>query len=433
MQIKNCRLCKSENIEMFLDLGLQPPSDAFIEKYQIHEPRTIYPLQVFLCKDCGLHQIGYNVDPGVLYADGKYPYETGATDYYHKFAKEVFDDKELELKKDDLVIDIGSNIGVLLQGFKNCGMKVLGVDPARNITDIANKNGITSVADFFDGDSNALMNFIFQAHGQASLITATNSFMHIPNLDGVMKGINRLLKKDGYFVFENPWYLETVKQNAFDQHYFEHYNYLTLKPFAKYLFKFGFTVVKVVKSHIHTGSLRVFVKRTTEVEFVDSSFDSILKEESNFGLHTIERMNKFSSDVKNIRDEFVWTLNSIKRSGKSIALMSCPAKSSTLLNYCKIGTEIIDFGTEKSELKIGKLCPGSNIEIFGDNELLNRQPDYVLLGAWNFAKNIISRNMEYIKRGGNVIIPLPHPTIINSNTIKLLGNANELVDTKLGK
>lgn len=405
-----CRLCSSKDLHKFLDLGLQPPSDQFLNKKKTNNDIIFYPLSVNTCKTCGFKQLTHVVDPKILYQQD-YPYESSLTksglDHFYEFALSV--KNQFKLKSDDLVIDIGSNVGVLLDSFKSLGMKVLGVDPAKNICKIANKRGIKTLNSFFDSN---ICDFIKKEHGKAKVITGTNVFAHIDNLSELFKNVKKILdKKDGIFIIEVPHFLNLLKDLEFDTIYHEHLSYITIQPLIKFLKKKNLKIFKVEKKDIHGGSIRIFISYMNSFE-TDKSVNIILKQEKKADLNNLKVLNNFSENVKKSRFNLIALMSKLKLKKKKIIALSTPAKGMTLLNYCKLDKDFISFATEKSKLKIGKFTPGGNIPIYGDKRILREKPDYAIILAWNFAKEIISNNKLFLKNGGKFIIPIPNIKII---------------------
>lgn len=405
-----CRMCQSRNLHKFLDLGFTPPADQFRRKDQLAEPETHYPLEVYMCEDCGLAQLGYVVSPEILYRND-YPYESSITkaghEHWGKFAKRVV--QSLDLKKDDLVVDIGSNVGVLLEAFKNEGMRIQGVDPAANIVMLAHERGIDTICDFFNSET---VEKITTEKGKASAVTATNVFAHVDDVYALMDDISVLLKNDGVFIFEAPYFVNLLKHVEYDTIYHEHLSYLSVKPLVSFFKKFKMEIFNIEQVDIHGGSFRVYIDRIG-VRKVSDVVSKMLKEEDDMRIYSKEVLSDFAQKVENNRSELSWMLQTIKQKGQRIAGVSAPAKGMTLLNYCRIGNETLDFITEKSTLKIGRFTPGMHIPVQPDSYLLEKKPDYALLLAWNFSKEIIANLDEYRKQGGKFIIPIPSPKIVN--------------------
>ena len=406
----NCRLCNSEDLYPFLDLGLQPPSDQFRTNSQINDSVIFYPLDVNICEDCGFVQLGYVVPPEILYQDN-YPYESSTTQmgqkHYSDFAESVVN--TFNLGGNDLVVDIGSNVGVLLDGFKNQGLRVQGIDPAGNICEIAELRGIPTINAFF-GETSAKQ--VLDSHGMASVITGTNVFAHVDDLNAFMRAVELLLdSKRGVFVIEAPHFLHLIESLEYDTIYHEHLSYISVEPLISFFQKFDMEIINVEEKDIHGGSIRIFVSHIGNYP-VHDSVGEVLNAENIAGLRDKKVLNCFSKNVVDNKQKLQLLMAKLKADGKSIVAVSAPAKGMTLLNYCKIDKETIDYVTEKSALKIGLNTPGGLIPVYSDDKLLEDAPDYALLLAWNFATEIMNNNKEYIKRGGKFIIPIPTPKII---------------------
>jgi 2-polyprenyl-3-methyl-5-hydroxy-6-metoxy-1,4-benzoquinol methylase len=407
--LKNCRVCKSDALYKFLDLGHTTPADEFRRADELEEPIPQFPLNAVICESCGFVQLDYVVDGAYLFQK-EYPYESSVTEtgrkHYFDFAKSIID--YLGLDNDELVIDVGSNVGVLLEGFKNNGMKVLGIDPAPNIVEKANKRGIDTMCRFF-GEASAKE--AFEKKGAASVITGTNVFAHIDDLDDVMRGVKTLLNDKGVFIFESPHLLTLYSNLEYDTIYHEHLSYISISPLVDFFAKFGMEIIKVEKTNIHGGSIRVFIGFIGNNE-IDPSVNLVLEEEESAGLKKIENWTNFADRVEQQRQSLLALIRKLKSEGKTIVGLSAPAKGMTLLSHCKIGRETLEYITEKSELKMGKYAPVDKIPIVSDDRLIQDKPDYALLLAWNFSKEIIKNLDEYRKGGGKFIIPIPEPRII---------------------
>ena len=405
-----CRMCESHQLFEFLNLGSTPPADEFKTVEQLNQPDTYYPLQVWMCEECGLAQLGYVVPPEILYQND-YPYESSTTqagrDHWASFAESVV--SELGLEPDQLAVDIGSNVGVLLEAFKNKGMRVHGVDPAPNIVERAMERGIDTSCAFFGMDS---ARNIIDAKGKASVITGTNVFAHIDDLAAFAQAVQVLLADDGVLIIEAPYFANLVAYGEYDTVYHEHLSYISVRPVRKFFQRFGMEVFDVQPMEIHGGSLRIFVNRTGQ-RTVNSEVARLLAHEEETGLHTPETLSTFTEAVEQNRKDLLALLHGLKIEGNTIVGVSAPAKGMTLLNYCRLGKEVLEFVTEKSPLKIGRFTPGGHIPVMPDEELLRVQPDYALLLAWNFADEIMLNLDEYRSRGGRFIIPIPTPQIMD--------------------
>jgi len=406
-----CRLCESKDLFKFLDLGHHPPSDQFRTAEQIQQPVTFYPLDVYKCNGCGFVQLGYVVPPEILYQDN-YPYESSTTEtgrsHFRAFANAVVN--EFGFNKSDLAVDIGSNVGVLLDGFLENGLRIVGVDPAPNICEIARGRGVPTVNDFFGMNA---VEQILPEHGRASVITGTNVFAHVDDLHAFMNAVQKLLDpKRGVFVIEAPHLVHLLNNLEFDTIYHEHLSYVSVKPLMPFFKKFGMEIINVEQKDIHGGSIRVFVSGIGNYS-VRTGVADVLAMEAVEKVEDHSALLQFAKAVAHNKSELNFLLHQLKKDGKRIVAVSAPAKGMTLLNYCKIDRELLDFVTEKSRLKIGKFTPGGHIPVTTDSKLLEEMPDYALLLAWNFSKEIMRNNREYMEKGGKFIIPVPSPRIVS--------------------
>ena len=408
--VTRCRICGSNNLFEFLDLGFTPPADQFLREDQLREPETHYPLTVLMCEDCSLAQLIYVVPGEVLYRRD-YPYESSMTQsgqlHWDEFAETVC--KSYGIGEGNLVVDIGSNVGVLLGSFAKQGATTLGIDPASNIVRIAEKRGIETWDEFF---SPRIAKKAVKEKGNASVITATNVFAHIDDLKSFMEAVDILLSKNGFFIFEAPYFGNLVNFLEYDTIYHEHLSYLLLEPIIKLANRFGMEVSDVLERDIHGGSFRVFISRIGERQ-INERVANFLQREKDSKWSCPDTLNDFSQKVRENREELTSLLNSLKSSGKKVAAVSAPAKGMTLLNYSRIGPDTLDFVTEKSTLKIGRYCPGVHIPVLDDDALISNQIDYALLLAWNFSEEIMNNLKEFSEGGGKFIIPIPHPKILD--------------------
>ena len=411
MILKECRLCESKNLFKFLDLGSQPPSDQFKEKAELNKSTIYYPLQVFSCNSCGFKQLNYVVDPKILYQQN-YPYESSLTNevkkHFSEFALSTI--QEYKLKKNDLVVDIGSNTGVLLSAFKKNKLKIMGIDPASNMCKIAIKRGIPTINNFFNKDS---VHKIITKYGKAKVITGTNVFAHVNDLRLFVKNIKNLMhNKKGIFVIEVPHFLHMIKYLEYDTVYHEHLSYISVIPLVSFLKKFNLEIVDIQQRNIHGGSIRIFISGIGNYN-IKKSVTKICKMENRAKLNSKKVLINFQKKVIQNRIQLTALLTKLKKMGKKIIVLSAPAKGMTLLNYCKIDNDFVDYATEKSSLKQNLYTPGGNIPVYSDVKILKSKPDYALLLAWNFSKEIINNNIQYLKRGGKFIIPIPNVKIIS--------------------
>lgn len=397
MKKNSCRLCQRTDLVMFLDLGFHPHSDQF--RKDVEGEEVYYPLRLVQCQNCQFVQLDYVVDPEVLYTKD-YLYESSITKTAGKHWEEFVDSVLKNVVDAKTVVDIGSNDGTLLSKFKERGLTVQGIDPCPEVVKIANDRGIPTIEDFFNKRS------VDKVGKKIDLITGSNVFAHIDDLDDVMVNVKSLLSDNGVFIFESPYLGEFLKGLEYDTVYHQHLSYLALKPLKTFFAKHGMEVWNVETSDIHGGCFRCYISKIGE-RTISPSVDELANKED-FNLNVLKT---FAKQVELHRLELMTTLYDLKKQGKTIGIVSAPAKGMSLMNYCKIDKALVDFITEKSKLKIGRYTPGSHIKIEPDAVLTERQPDYALLLAWNFAKEIIKNNPDY---KGTWIVPLP--------TIQLIKN-----------
>jgi len=403
-------MCHGSNLELYLDLGLTPLADEFRASNKAASLAQVsYPLEVVVCMDCGLSQLSTVVAPEVLYQND-YPYESSTTaagrQHFARFARDVVDG--YSVRPDELAVDVGSNVGVLVRGFIDAGTRGLGVEPAPNIARIAKDNGIETICESFSIET---ARSVLASHGKARIITGTNVFAHVDDLDGFMSAIDTLLTPDGLLIIEAPHFLQLAQQLEYDTIYHEHLSYLAVKPLLGFFRRHDFELIDVVPEGIHGGSFRLFVGRPGRYQ-ISQRVAETLRLENEEGICNLDRLRLFSSAVAAHRIELMTLIYDLKRAGKSIAGVSAPAKGMTLINYCGIGPGILDFVTEQSPLKIGRFTPGGRVPVLPDSALTERGVDYGLLLAWNFANEIMANLAGFKAAGGRFIIPIPHPRVV---------------------
>lgn len=389
-------MCASKNLKQWLDLGLHPHSDHF---HKEKEAEMFYPLGVSVCEDCGLNQLTYIVAKEELYLKD-YLYESSitktASDHWTEFAETVC--TKVGLDENSLVVDIGSNDGTLLTKFQAKGHRVLGIDPTPEATQIAIDRGVPTIQKFFTKEA-------IEGLDRAELIVGTNVFAHVHDLNTFMEDVNALLKPEGVFVFESPYFGEFLKGLEYDTVYHQHLSYLSLKPLVKFLEPHGMEVFDVELHELHGGVFRVYIARKGERK-VQDSVQAVLDGET----WTMAQLDDFAEKTRENRNILASLIDGLNAEGKTVAVVSTPAKGNTLLNYTGIG-RFIDFATDKSKLKQGRFTPGTQIPVFSDDELIKRQPDFALVLAWNFFPEITA-NVRKAGFKGKFIRPLPQVEIL---------------------
>lgn len=403
-----CRVCDGTNMVKFLSLCRMPPVNAFIKKEELHKPEVSYPLDVYFCKDCSTVQLLDIVSPDILFKE--YYYVTGANAPMVKHFGEMVDDvlSRFSFGKDSLIVDIGSNDGTLLSGFAKKGYSnILGIEPATNIAKIANDSGIRTIDEFFNQET---AKKALSEYGAANVITATNVFGHVDDLNGFVDGIERFLSENGVFVIEVPYVLELIKKLEFDTIYHEHLSYFSLTSLANLFKRHNMEVVDVEKMDVHGGSIRVFVQKSGTKQ--SSRVAEFLMQEEGFGIGNIELYKKFSKDVESLKEKIVNLLTRLKNQGFRVSGYGASAKGNVLLNYCKIGPDVIEYISDTTPLKQGRYTPGMHIPVVSEEYFHKNRPEYSIILAWNYADIILKKENEFRKNGGKFILPIPEPEIV---------------------
>lgn len=399
-----CQICASEKIVKILDLGSHPPPLNFLEEGTEKNEKT-FPLEIYFCKECNLVQLSNSIDPDIMFKT--YTYTSGVSiafkEHLEKFANYL--KQRFRLDSKDLVVDIGSNDGTFLE-FIGKHSRVLGVEPS-NVHEIAKRKNIETINDFF---SEKIGKEILDKYGKAKIITALNVFAHVNNLNSFMKGIKNILKSDGVFITESQYLMDIIEKLEYDTIYHEHLRYYGLKQLKKLFDIYDMEIFDAEKIPAQGGSIRVFASFRGEYD-QKPSIQKILSEEEAYNLHDIETIKNFAHRVQENKNQLRETLLKIKKQGNSIGAISAPARSSTILNFCNINSSILDFVSEKSPLKIGKVTPGMHIKVVDDDELIKKQPSYALLLSWHL-KNSIVPKIRKSGYKGKIIVPLPKVEVI---------------------
>lgn len=412
----DCRLCYAPTKVVF-ELTQTPPANELVTKEFVSSGKIqdTFSLPISVCSKCGHVQLSTVVNPERLFRH--YVYTSGISpvfvEHFKNYAKDVI--KNFWLKPNDLVVEIGSNDGTLLKNFKDSGMNVVGVDPARNIAKLAEeKNGVRTIAEFFNQE---IANSIKEGYGKAKLIIANNVFAHSDVLDGITSGISDLLDEDGVFIFEVSYLPDFLKGGYFDQIYHEHLSYHHLSPLVSFFQKFGLKLFDAHRVDTQGGSIRGFVGKPNKE--VSNRLLALINEEEKLGLKTylnsyddgILPLVRFSERVDLLKQELKDMLIVLKAEGKKIVGFGAPAKCVTLMHHFGFGPDILDFIVDESPLKHGLFTPGKHVEILPVSALYEQKSDYCVILVWNFANNIIERHKEYLKSGGKFIVPIPEVKI----------------------
>ena len=407
-QTFSCRSCGSTSLEKVIDLGLQPLANNLLRPENLGQPEPRFPLDVWVCSQCWLMQISHIVPPVTLFSE--YVYFSSFSDQMLRHAREASLRyiEEKKLGADSFVIEVASNDGYLLKNFVQAGVPCLGFEPAANIAEVARKNGVDTHCEFFGTES---ASGVKATRGGADLILGNNVFAHAPDTNDFVKGLATLLKPDGWIVLEFPYGADMIDKVEFDTIYHEHVFYFTLLPLIPLFERHGLEIFHVERIAIHGGSLRVFAAHRG-VETVRDSVVARVADEVYHGVNNPAYYQRFSERAEKVRADLIVFLEEQKTAGKRVAAYGASAKGSTLVNYVGEAAGSLEFMADRSTYKHGLLSPGLHIPILPAESLAEKQPDYAVLLAWNFAEEIMKQQSAYAEKGGRFVIPLPELRIV---------------------
>jgi SAM-dependent methyltransferase len=411
--IRECRSCGHDHLVPVLSLGRMPLANAFLAPEQIGQPEETYPLDLVFCPACTLVQLTEVLPPEKLFRE--YLYLSSFSDTALRNAALLTErmTTSCRLGPGSLVVEIASNDGYLLQYYRDRGIPVLGVEPALNVARVAEARGVRTLREFF-GEPLARQ---LSADGkQADVIHAHNVLAHVADLNGVVAGLRTLLKPDGVAVVEVPYLKDLIDHVEFDTIYHEHLCYFSLTALHHLFRRHKVALADIERISVHGGSLRVFVEHEDDRASANGrsspSVRRLLEEEAVWGVRRTAFYHEFVAKVKALRDELLTLLRQLRARGHRLAAYGASAKGTTLLNYLGVGCETLDFVVDRSTVKQGRYTPGTHLPIFAPDMLLEAQPDYVLLLAWNWADEILAQQAEYRRGGGRFIIPIPKIQVV---------------------
>ncbi|HEY2812816.1 MAG TPA: class I SAM-dependent methyltransferase [Acidimicrobiales bacterium] len=402
-----CRGCGGHDLVRVLDLGETPLANALLTNDALDAPEARFPLDLAICPACSLVQITTSVPPERLFADYAYfsSYVPGVVANAEELAKQVLEERQLG--PDNLVMEIASNDGYLLRHYVDAGVPVLGIDPAANIAEVAEQNGVPTVCDFF-GDAVATR---LRAEGRrADVIHANNVLAHVPDPNGVVRGIELVLADNGVAIIETPYVRDLVEDVEFDTIYHEHLFYYSLTSLQHLFERNGLELVEVSHIPIHGGSLRVTAGLAGRAQ-PSAAVTQLLADEAAIGLTAAPYYQDFAARVDRLCESLRALVQDLHADGKRVACYGAAAKGATMLNTLKLPAEVFDFVVDRSPVKQGRYMPGVHLEIVSPERLLESMPDYLLLLAWNFAEEIMEQQAEYARKGGRFIVPVPEPVV----------------------
>ena len=408
MSVTTCRACAHGPLSPVLSLGSTPLANRLPSESEPADEEPRYPLDLGYCPSCSLLQIMHTVPPADLFSD--YVYFSSFSDsmlaHAHALASRV--QSERRLGGGDLVIEVASNDGYLLQYYKELGVNVLGIEPALNIARAARERGIPTIAEFFGRE---LAERLASEGKRASVVHANNVMAHVPDINAFATGLQLVLADDGIALIEVPYVREMIERCEFDTIYHEHVFYFSLTALRALFARHELSVVDVEVIPLHGGSLLLRIARSTQAA-ATPRVRAMLEEEERLGMTSYAYYEGFSRRVQALREELRSVLLGFKARGARLAAYGAAAKGSTLLNYAGIGRETLDFVVDRSPHKQGRFMPGVRVPIRAPSALVDEKPDYVLLLTWNFKDEILAQQDAYRRAGGKFIIPVPSVSVV---------------------
>jgi SAM-dependent methyltransferase len=404
-----CRLCGRALRRTFVDLGMSPLCESFLDAAELNAMEPFYPLHVRICDDCLLAQLETYVPAAEIFG-GDYAYFSAFSDSWVEHARvyaEAMIDR-LDLSGGSLVVELASNDGYLLQHFVRRGIPSLGIDPAGNVAEAARGRGVETVVDFFGAD---LAERLVAERGHADLVVANNVLAHVPDVNDFVEGIRTLLSPDGVATIEVPHLVRLIEGLQFDTIYHEHYSYFSFHTLVRLFREHALQVFDVQELPSHGGSLRVFVHHDGEAQ-PENAVAELLEGEQEGGYDSPEGYDGFGERVAETKRRLLELLIALRADGKRIAGYGAPGKGNTLLNYCGIRTDFLDYTVDRNPGKHGKFLPGTHIPVHPPERLAETRPDYVLVLPWNLKREIATQ-LEYVREwGARLIVPIPDPEVL---------------------
>jgi len=408
---KTCRFCGTLLSYTFCDLGMSPLSNSYLNREQLQNMEPFYPLHAYVCDSCFLVQLEEFESPLEIFSD--YAYFSSYSESWLAHAKnyvEIMIDR-FGFDEHSLVIELASNDGYLLQYFAENGVPVLGIEPAANVAQIAEEKGISTLVKFFGKETAAEM---AGDNKKPDLLLGNNVLAHVPDINDFVGGMKIVLAENGIITMEFPHLLQLIRHNQFDTIYHEHFSYLSLYTVNKIFAAHGLRIFDVEELTTHGGSIRIFACHDNNEQLQDTdNVERLLKKEITAGICGLKTYTDFSASVEECKRSLLEFLIQAKRKEKCIVGYGAPAKGNTLLNYCGIRTDFIDYTVDRSPHKQGKFLPGTHIPIYGPEKIEETKPDFVLILPWNL-RDEIEEQMSFIRKwGGKFITPIPTVEVID--------------------
>jgi len=401
----HCRFCNQPLRHTFVDLGLSPLCESYVAQNQLSSPESFYPLHCFVCEKCFLVQLPEHVSASAIFEE--YAYFSSYSDSWLAHARDYVEaiTPRLDLEQKSLVVELASNDGYLLQYFKARGIPVLGIEPARNIARVAVEKGIPTIAAFF---GRRLARELANGGQQANLLLGNNVLAHVPDINDFVAGMKLLLHPLGVITMEFPHLIRLIEENQFDTIYHEHFSYLSFTTVERIFTAHGLTLFDVEQLPTHGGSLRIYARHSEDDSRpITEDVKALRMLEADWGIDRIECYGAFSRKVEATKRDILRFLIEARDNGRSIVGYGAPGKGNTLLNYCGIRTDLLDYTVDRNPYKQGKFTPGMRIPIFPPERIRETKPDFILILPWNLKEEIIAQNSFIREWGGQFVVPIP--------------------------
>ena len=404
MSVLACRFCSTPLGHTFADLGMSPLANSYVKAEDLHRAERFYPLHARVCSRCFLVQLPEFESPEEIFSDYAYfsSFSDSWLDHARRFAEAAIE--RFDLGRDSRVIEIASNDGYLLQYFQEHGIPVLGIEPAKNVARAAQKRGIESLTEFFDS---GLARRLANGDRGADLLVGWNVFAHTPHLNDFAAGLEIALAPGGVVVLEFPHLLKLIDHNQFDTIYHEHFSYFSFTTAREVLAGHGLEVFDVEEMPTHGGSLRLFAGRRQDGRTISERARALHSLEESRGLRTVAPYLAFGEHVRSTKRRLLEFLLEAKAAGRSIVGYGAPAKGNTLLNYCGLRTDFLDYTVDRSPHKQGCYLPGTHVPIHSPDRIRETRPDYILILPWNLREEIMEQMRDVREWGGRFLVPIP--------------------------
>lgn len=402
--MRRCRLCGAELSKTFVDLGMSPPCESYLDAAQLDQGEVFYPLHVRICSECLLVQLPAYIPAEDIF--GHYAYFSSFSDSWVRHAETFVEQAvtRLELGSESFVVEVASNDGYLLQHAVARGIRCLGIEPAANVAEAAEAKGVPTEVLFLGEETGVKL---AAEHGPADLVVANNVFAHVPDIVDFSRGLRALVADSGHVSIEIPHLLRLIQGREYDTIYHEHFSYVSLLTTQRVLAAAGLSVVDVEELPTHGGSLRTWSMPIENAGEPSHSVAEVLAAEAEAGLHSLDGHTGFAQSVADVRNDLLEFLVNCSRDGKRVVAYGAPGKGNTLLNHCGIRSDLVEFSVDRNPYKHGKFLPGTHIPIHPVEALEQAQPDYVLVMPWNLRREI-AEQLEYVRAwGGQLVVALP--------------------------